>query len=144
MEFYRDVFGARVVDVTRMPGSDLVAHAMLNFGTGMLTLSDPMESYGLVAGDPATGTRTSPRRKAPGGSPTGPRPSRPDRRPRDLSSSTLAQSRSWNGGHVGERCISMSLTGPIRRRIGAAILERAIGQACSGTSDGSLSARYRG
>ena len=59
MEFYRDVFGARVVDVTRMPGSDLVAHAMLDFGTGMLTLSDPMESYGLVAGDPARGTTFS-------------------------------------------------------------------------------------
>jgi uncharacterized glyoxalase superfamily protein PhnB len=24
IEFYRDVFGARVVDVTRFPGSDLV------------------------------------------------------------------------------------------------------------------------
>jgi PhnB protein len=59
MEFYRDVFGARVVDVTRIPGSDLVAHAMLDFGTGMLTLSDPMESYGLVAGDPARGTTFS-------------------------------------------------------------------------------------
>jgi PhnB protein len=59
MEFYRDVFGARIVDVTRMPGSDLVAHAMLDFGTGMLTLSDPMESYGLVAGDPARGTTFS-------------------------------------------------------------------------------------
>jgi uncharacterized glyoxalase superfamily protein PhnB len=59
MEFYHDVFGARIVDVTRMPGSDLVAHAMLDFGTGMLTLSDPMESYGLVAGDPARGTTFS-------------------------------------------------------------------------------------
>jgi PhnB protein len=59
MEFYRDVFGARIVDVTGMPGSDLVAHAMLDFGTGMLTLSDPMESYGLVAGDPAQGVTFS-------------------------------------------------------------------------------------
>jgi PhnB protein len=59
MEFYRDVLGARIVDVTRMPGSDLVAHALLDFGTGMLTLSDPMESYGLIAGDPARGTTFS-------------------------------------------------------------------------------------
>ena len=51
IEFYRDVFGAQVADITRLPGSDLVAHAVLDFGTGMLTLSDPMEAYGLVAGD---------------------------------------------------------------------------------------------
>ncbi len=49
----------RVVDVTRMPGSDLGAHAALDSGTGMLTLSDPMESYGLVAGDPVRGTTFS-------------------------------------------------------------------------------------
>jgi uncharacterized glyoxalase superfamily protein PhnB len=59
MEFYRDVFGARILDVTRLPGSDLVAHAVLEFGIGMLTLSDPMESYGLVAGDPAVGATCS-------------------------------------------------------------------------------------
>lgn len=59
MEFYRDVLGARIVDVTRMPGSDLVAHAVLDFGTGMLTLSDPMDAYGLIAGDPAKGTTFS-------------------------------------------------------------------------------------
>jgi len=59
IEFYGDVFGARVVDITRFPGSDLVSHAVLDFGTGMLTLSDPMESYGLVAGDPAQGVTFS-------------------------------------------------------------------------------------
>lgn len=59
IEFYREVFGARVVDVTRFPGGSLVAHALLDFGTGMLTLSDPMEAYGLVAGDPAHGTTFS-------------------------------------------------------------------------------------
>jgi PhnB protein len=59
IEFYRDVFGARVVDITRLPGSDLVAHAVLDFGVGMLTLSDPMEAYGLVAGDPAQGVTYS-------------------------------------------------------------------------------------
>ena len=60
--FYRDVFGATVVDVTRFPAGDpdhpereLVAHAVLDFGSGMLTLSDPLEAYGLIAGDPATG-----------------------------------------------------------------------------------------
>jgi len=53
LDFYRDVFGARVLDVTRFPGGDGVAHAVLDFGTGMLTLSDPMEAYGLVA--PGTG-----------------------------------------------------------------------------------------
>ena len=59
MEFYRDVFGARIMDVTRLPGSDLVAHAVLDFGTGMLTLSDPMDSSGLVAADPAQGVTFS-------------------------------------------------------------------------------------
>jgi PhnB protein len=59
IEFYRDVFGARVVDTTRLPGSDLVAHAVLDFGVGMLTLSDPMEAYGLVTGDPAQGVTYS-------------------------------------------------------------------------------------
>ncbi|MBO0804795.1 MAG: VOC family protein [Nocardiopsaceae bacterium] len=59
IDFYRDVLGARIVDVTRFPGSDLVAHAVLDFGTGMMTLSDPMESYGLIAGDPARGVTYS-------------------------------------------------------------------------------------
>jgi len=59
MDFFRDVFGARIVDVTRMPGSELVAHAVLDFGSGLLTLSDPMESYGLVAGDPTRGVTFS-------------------------------------------------------------------------------------
>jgi uncharacterized glyoxalase superfamily protein PhnB len=60
LEFYSGVFGARIGDVTRFPGSDdLVAHAVLDFGTGMLTLSDPMESEGLIAGDPAHGVTYS-------------------------------------------------------------------------------------
>src|SRR5215467_3503817 len=45
--FYRDVFGARVVDVTEMGG--VVAHAVLDFGNGMLQLGEPMPDYGLVA-----------------------------------------------------------------------------------------------
>lgn len=52
LEFYRVALGATIVDVTRFPaegGGDLVAHAVLDFGTGMLTLSDPLEAYGLVA-----------------------------------------------------------------------------------------------
>jgi uncharacterized glyoxalase superfamily protein PhnB len=49
IDFYVSVFGARVLDTTRFPGSDLVAHADLDFGTGRLTLSDPLGSYGLHA-----------------------------------------------------------------------------------------------
>jgi PhnB protein len=45
--FYRDVFGARVVDVTEMGGT--VAHAVLDFGSGLLQLGEPMPAYGLVA-----------------------------------------------------------------------------------------------
>jgi PhnB protein len=44
--FYRDVFGARVVDVTEFGGT--VAHAVLDFGNGMLQLGEPMADYGLV------------------------------------------------------------------------------------------------
>jgi PhnB protein len=44
--FYRDVFGARVVDVTEMGG--VVAHAVLDFGNGLLQLGEPMPDYGLV------------------------------------------------------------------------------------------------
>ncbi len=48
IEFYREVFGATVVDVTH--GADgTVAHAELDFGTGRLQLSDPAEAFGLVA-----------------------------------------------------------------------------------------------
>jgi len=54
--FYCDVFGARLIDVTRLPNTDGVAHAVLDFGTGMLTLSDPLDAYGLVASDAANGT----------------------------------------------------------------------------------------
>lgn len=57
LTFYRDVLGARIVDVTRF--GDLVAHAVLDLGAGMLTLSDPMDSYGLVAPDPERGTSIS-------------------------------------------------------------------------------------
>jgi PhnB protein len=46
IEFYRDVFGARVVDVTEMGG--LVAHAVLDFGHGYLQLGEPNPAYGLV------------------------------------------------------------------------------------------------
>ncbi|MFD0820261.1 VOC family protein [Micromonospora zhanjiangensis] len=47
IDFYRDVFGARVVDVTEMGG--VIAHAVLDFGTGLLQLGEPMPDYGLVA-----------------------------------------------------------------------------------------------
>lgn len=50
--FYRDVFGARVVDVTEMGG--FVVHAVLDFGDGHLQLGEPVADYHLVpppAGD---------------------------------------------------------------------------------------------
>ncbi|GAB3601186.1 VOC family protein [Microbacterium tumbae] len=45
--FYRDVFGASVIDVTRMEG--VVVHADLDFGAGLLQLGEPTEAYRLVA-----------------------------------------------------------------------------------------------
>jgi PhnB protein len=60
LSFYQDVLGARVLDVTRFPGSAEVAHAELDLGLGKLTLSDPMAAYGLVAPlDPAGGVSFS-------------------------------------------------------------------------------------
>jgi PhnB protein len=47
IDFYRDVFGARVVDVTEMGGK--VVHAVLDFGHGMLQLGEPVPDYHLVA-----------------------------------------------------------------------------------------------
>ncbi len=47
IEFYRDVFGARVVDVTEMGGA--VVHAVLDFGHGQLQLGEPMPDYRLIA-----------------------------------------------------------------------------------------------
>ena len=47
IDFYREIFGARVVDVTEMGG--VVAHAVLDFGHGLLQLGEPMPDYGLVA-----------------------------------------------------------------------------------------------
>lgn len=50
--FYRDVFGARIVDITEMGG--VVVHAVLDFGHGLLQLGEPMPDYHLVpppAGD---------------------------------------------------------------------------------------------
>ncbi len=47
IEFYRDIFAARVVDVTEMGGA--VAHAELDFGSGRLQIGEPMPDYHLVA-----------------------------------------------------------------------------------------------
>ncbi len=47
IDFYTKIFGARVVDVTGMGG--VVAHAVLDFGNGLLQLGEPMPDYGLVA-----------------------------------------------------------------------------------------------
>jgi PhnB protein len=46
IDFYHQVFGARIVDVTEMGGA--VAHAVLDFGNGLLQLGEPVPSYGLV------------------------------------------------------------------------------------------------
>lgn len=46
IEFYRDVFGARVVDVTEMGG--VVAHAELALGGSHLQLGEPNPEYHLV------------------------------------------------------------------------------------------------
>jgi PhnB protein len=47
LEFYAAVFGAQVRDVTRM--GDAIAHAVLTFANGMLTLSDALPSFELTA-----------------------------------------------------------------------------------------------
>ena len=46
LRFYADVFGARVVDVTRMGG--VVVHADLDLGAGHLQLGEPAPAYHLV------------------------------------------------------------------------------------------------
>jgi PhnB protein len=46
IEFYHEIFGARVAGVTEMGG--VVAHAVLDFGSGLLQLGEPMPGYGLV------------------------------------------------------------------------------------------------
>ncbi len=46
IDFYRDVFGARVIDVTEFGG--VVAHADIDFGLGMLQLGEPNPEYHLV------------------------------------------------------------------------------------------------
>lgn len=46
IEFYRSVFGARIIDVTELGG--VVAHAELDFGNGHLQLGAPQVDYGLV------------------------------------------------------------------------------------------------
>lgn len=47
LAFYRDVFGARVVDVTEM--GNIVVHAVLDFGHGQLQIGEPIPDYHLVA-----------------------------------------------------------------------------------------------
>lgn len=51
LDFYQQVFGARLVDRTDMPGPDgapLVAHAVLDLGDGLLQLGDAQPAYHLV------------------------------------------------------------------------------------------------
>ena len=47
IDFYRDVFGARVVDVTEMGG--VVVHSVLDFGHGLLNIGEPAPDFDLVA-----------------------------------------------------------------------------------------------
>ena len=55
IEFYQEVFGATPLSVMpgapREDGSPTISHAELDFGNGMLQLSDPQPGYGLVAAD---------------------------------------------------------------------------------------------
>ncbi|MFK0009106.1 VOC family protein [Paenarthrobacter sp. NPDC090520] len=46
IDFYKDVFGARVVGTTEMGG--VVVHAELDFGNGHLQLGEPSPDYHLV------------------------------------------------------------------------------------------------
>jgi PhnB protein len=51
LDFYQQVFGARLVDKTEMPlpdGRRLIAHAVLDFGNGLLQLGDAMPDFHLV------------------------------------------------------------------------------------------------
>lgn len=47
LNFYRDIFGARIVDVTEMGGA--IAHAVLDFGNGQLQIGEPNPEYHLIA-----------------------------------------------------------------------------------------------
>lgn len=46
IEFYRSIFGARLVDVTEFDG--IIVHAELDFGNGRLQLGEPNPQYSLV------------------------------------------------------------------------------------------------
>ena len=46
-QFYRDVFGARIVDSVEMEGA--IVHAELDFGHGRLQIGEPSALSGLVA-----------------------------------------------------------------------------------------------
>lgn len=46
VEFYREIFGARLVDATEMGG--VLVHADLDFGQGHLQLGVPSPQFGLV------------------------------------------------------------------------------------------------
>ena len=51
IEFYQNVFGARLIDKTEFGG--VIVHADIDFGTGHLQLGEPNEEYGLIPA-PAT------------------------------------------------------------------------------------------
>lgn len=47
VEFYREIFGARLIDATEFEG--VVVHAELDFGNGHLQIGEPVPDYRLVA-----------------------------------------------------------------------------------------------
>lgn len=47
VKFYRDVFGATVIDATEIDGA--VVHADLDFGRGLLQIGEPRSEYATVA-----------------------------------------------------------------------------------------------
>ncbi|WP_345470187.1 VOC family protein [Glutamicibacter ectropisis] len=46
LKFYKDVYGARIIDATEMGG--MVVHAEIDFGEGHLQIGEPSPDYGLV------------------------------------------------------------------------------------------------
>lgn len=53
IEFYRSVFGARLVDATEMGG--VIVHAELDLGNGRLQLGEPNPDYGLIPAPAGSG-----------------------------------------------------------------------------------------
>ena len=57
IEFYQNVFGARLIDKTEFGG--VIVHADIDFGTGHLQLGEPNEEYGLIPAPAGAGSGAS-------------------------------------------------------------------------------------